>query len=129
MRKLHRKQGFTLVELCAALVVLSVGLIGLMRMQMSSIHGSAFGGRMSMAVALAQDQMEDLIGQNQLVQQWQSTNGTQTNPTLLGRQYQGYTVTWTFTPDSPITNVASLNVQVQWPGGANPINIFCMKMR
>lgn len=129
MKVFRGRGGFTLVELMAALVVLSIGLIGLMRMQMSSIQGNAFGGRMSTAIALGQDQMENLISQD--LNPWPAgpVTGTQADPTLMGRQYEDYTVTWTITPDSPILNVATLDVQVQWPGGQNPVHLVCMKKR
>jgi len=127
MDKGYQTQGFTLIELMVALFILSVGLLGMIKMQMSSIQGNAFSGRMTTAIALAQDQMEILI--NQDLDPWVDVTGTMNDPTLMGRQYVGYTVNWTITTDDPTTNLATVNVQVQWPGGTNPVRQVCYKRR
>jgi type IV pilus assembly protein PilV len=129
MKKSQGMQGFTLIELMAAVLILSIGILGMMKLQMYAVQGNAFGGRMSAAVALAQDQMENLI--NRSLEPWPegSIAGSQIDPSLLGRQYQGYTVNWTIMSDSPIPNVAIMNVQVHWPGGQNPISMTRYKRR
>ncbi len=127
MNKGYQTQGFTLIELMVALFILSVGLLGMIKMQMSSIQGNAFSGRMTTAIALAQDQMEILI--NQDLDPWADVTGTLNDPTLMGRQYDGYTVNWTITTDDPTPNLATVTVEVQWPGGSNPVIQVCYKRR
>jgi type IV pilus assembly protein PilV len=128
MIRVREQRGFTLIELMAAVVILSIGLLGMMKMQMYAVQGNAFGGRMSTAIALAQDQMEALV--NQTWNPWPAVTqqGNQSNPTLLGRQYQGYTTSWTMVPNTPVANVATLTVQCQWPGG-NPITLVRYQRR
>ncbi len=125
----NRVQGFTLIELMVALFILSIGLLAMAKMQMSSIQGNAFGGRMTTAVALAQDQMEDLI--NRSLDPWPVATESEpvSDPTLMGVTYSGHEVTWTIEPDSPIANVATLTVVVQWPGGQTPITLVGIKRR
>lgn len=122
-------QGVTLVELMVALTILSIGLLGVSRMQLSSLQGNAFGGRISTGLALAQNKMEGLI--NQDLDPWPTdpSEDSQSNPTFMGRQYNGYTITWTITPDTPNTDMATLDVRVQWPGGGTPISLIFHKRR
>jgi prepilin-type N-terminal cleavage/methylation domain-containing protein len=127
MDKGYQTQGFTLIELMVALFILSVGLLGMIKMQMSSIQGNAFSGRMTTAIALAQDQMEIII--NQDLDPWAVDGGILTDPTLMGRQYSGYTVNWTIDPDVPTDNLATVTVEVQWPGGTNPVRQVSYKRR
>ncbi len=127
MNKGYQTQGFTLIELMVALFILSVGLLGMIKMQMSSIQGNAFSGRMTTAIALAQDQMEILI--NQDLDPWEDDEDTLDDPTLMGRQYVGYTVNWNITADVPTPNLATVTVDVQWPGGTNPVTQVCFKRR
>ncbi len=127
MDKGYQTQGFTLIELMVALFILSVGLLGMIKMQMSSIQGNAFSGRMTTAIALAQDQMEILI--NQDLDPWADVTGTLNDPTLMGRQYDGYTITWNITTGVPTNNLATVTVQVQWPGGPSPVTQVSYKRR
>jgi prepilin-type N-terminal cleavage/methylation domain-containing protein len=139
--KSYDQQGFTLLELLIALAVLAVGLLGMAQMQLSAVNANAFGGKMSTAIALAQDQMEDLMNQGLEVpgapfdpgiNPWEdgaAATSTAVDPTVLGEQYAGYTVDWSITPDAPIANVATINVQVQRPGGMRPIELVCVKRR
>ncbi|MEE9610830.1 MAG: prepilin-type N-terminal cleavage/methylation domain-containing protein [Desulfatiglandales bacterium] len=127
MDKGYQTRGFTLIELMVALFILSIGLLGMIKMQMSSIQGNAFSGRMTTAIALAQDQMEIII--NQDLDPWEDVTDTLGNPTLMGRQYAGYTVNWTITTDVPTPNLATVNVEVQWPGGTNPVRQVSYKRR
>jgi type IV pilus assembly protein PilV len=140
--------GFSLLELAIALFILAVGLLAMAKMQISSIQGNAFGGRMTTAVALAQAQMEDLMNQqlegtggpfDPATNPWPQPGQTKKvpadgpavvqDPTIMGTQYRGYTVNWRITANSPIDNVATINVWVSWPGGKRPINLTAIKRR
>ncbi len=52
--------GFSLLELLVALVILSVGLLGAAEMQVSSIGGNAFSNNLTIATGLAQNKIEEL---------------------------------------------------------------------
>ncbi len=58
------KQGFTLLEVMIAIVVLTVGLMGAAAMQASSIGRNAVASHMTVATNIARDQIE-------LIQSWQ----------------------------------------------------------
>ena len=62
----HRKkqQGWTLIEVLVAVVILTVGLLAVGTMQISAIRGNFMGGNTSIALTLASQKMEDLINRD-----------------------------------------------------------------
>lgn len=64
MRKLFNdksftdNKGFTLIEVLVAIVVLTVGLLGVAIMQYMAIGGNAFGREMQIATTLGQERLE-----------------------------------------------------------------------
>ena len=57
---IKKNKGFTLVEVMIAIVVLSVALLALAGLQIVSIRGNSFGNRMTEALTLAKDSMEEM---------------------------------------------------------------------
>jgi prepilin-type N-terminal cleavage/methylation domain-containing protein len=140
-----RSSGFSLVELVFALFILSIVLLGMMKLQISFIHQNAFSGKMSTAIALAQNQMETLINQDLDAiggifapdsNPWPSPDSQlkvdpdpEIDPVIEGTKFTGYTVDWDVTANEPIRDTATLRVQVQWPRGNHPINLVNIKRR
>jgi len=59
--KRHRgAAGFTLVELMICLMVLAFGLLGIAALQLQALHGGSNGRHLTQAVAVSQNQMENL---------------------------------------------------------------------
>jgi type IV pilus assembly protein PilV len=61
---LRRQEGWTLIEILIAIVVLTVGLLAVGTMQISAIRGNFMGGNTSIALTLASEKMEDLINRD-----------------------------------------------------------------
>ncbi len=59
--KRNREQGFTLIEVLVAVVILTVGLLAVGTMQISAIRGNFMSGNTSTALSLASEKMEDLL--------------------------------------------------------------------
>jgi type IV pilus assembly protein PilV len=59
-----RQQGWTLIEILVAIVVLTVGLLAVGTMQISAIRGNFMGGNTSIALTLASQKMEDLFNRD-----------------------------------------------------------------
>ncbi len=57
---LKNKQGFTLVEIVIAIVILSVGLLALINLQWMAIRGNSDSKEMTRAIFLAETRMEQL---------------------------------------------------------------------
>jgi type IV pilus assembly protein PilV len=100
------EEGFTLVEIMIALVVLSVGLVALAGLQISAIRGNAFSKRMTTAVSIANEKMEQL--KNSSYANILSESSTQVNQSNMNFTRQ-VTVT-----NGPLANTKTLNVTVTW---------------
>lgn len=78
--RLDRKAGFTLIEVLVALIVLSVGLLGLARMQLVGLRSNADANYRTQATLLAYD-MADRMRANMVgVQNGNYDNITTTKP-------------------------------------------------
>ena len=60
--KRKNEQGFTLIEIMIALVIFSIGLLGIAIMQINAINGNASARMSTEAATHAQDQIERLLG-------------------------------------------------------------------
>jgi type IV pilus assembly protein PilV len=106
------EDGFTLIELMITLVILSMGLVALAGLQVSAIKGNTFSKRMTAAVSIANqklEQIKDTAYANILSES--STQITQSNMTFI-RQV-------TVTNNSPMANTKTVNVTVTWSDGSD----------
>jgi type IV pilus modification protein PilV len=56
----NRQQGYSLVEVMVAILLLTVGLLALAKMQTHAVASNAFGNQLTEATFLAQDKLEEL---------------------------------------------------------------------
>ena len=63
-RSNHNDNGFTLIEVLIAIVILSVGLLGMASLTVGIINGNKFSNGLTTATTLAQDKMEDIRRQD-----------------------------------------------------------------
>ena len=62
VRKFINNNGFTLIEVLVAMVILSVGLLGTAALITGIIKGNKLSNRISTATTCAQDKMEEIRG-------------------------------------------------------------------
>lgn len=115
---LANERGFTLIEVLMALLILSIGLLGIAGMQIASINGNADSRDFTEASVAAQDQIEALMGTPFA----DIADGTQVS--------NGYTVTWTvsaqdFNSDGS-DDAKELLVTVVDPLGKQRVAVKCM---
>ena len=105
-----RNGGFTLLEVMIALVVLSVGLLGLAALQLVAVKGNAFSSEMTYATMLAQQHAEILKSRD-----FTDSDLTAGEHTAVGNS-KGvqYTVAWNVTDNAPDTDMKTINLNVQW---------------
>jgi type IV pilus assembly protein PilV len=104
------EEGFTLIEIMITLVILSIGLTALAGLQVSAIKGNTFSKRMTAAVSIANqklEQIKDTAYANIL-----SESSTQIPDTGFTRQV-------TVTNNSPMANTKTVIVTVTWSDGSN----------
>jgi type IV pilus assembly protein PilV len=105
------EEGFTLLEIMIALVVLSVSLVALAGLQISAIRGNAFSKRMTTAVSIANEKMEQL--KNSSYANILSESSIQVNQSNMN-----FTRQVTATNNSPLPNTKTVNVTVTWSQGS-----------
>ncbi|MBW1781906.1 MAG: type IV pilus modification protein PilV [Deltaproteobacteria bacterium] len=110
-RSRQKDNGFTLLEVLIAILVLSVGLLGMASLTVGIINANRFSNDTTTATTLAQDKMEDIrrVGYASAVSE---TKATMTSPN------SDYKREVTVTDDSPATGMKSVSVKVYWGGGS-----------
>jgi type IV pilus modification protein PilV len=107
---MHDEKGLTLLEVLVAMVVLSLGLLGLAKMQITAIQVNAASGRLTQGTAFAQDKVEQLMA----LPYDDAKLDTQVRTYTETRPAQGYTITWTVDQNPAPGDVKTINVEVTW---------------
>jgi type IV pilus assembly protein PilV len=120
------EQGFTVIEVLIALLVLMVGMAGILSLQLTSMKATAFSRHATEASSLAEDKVEDL--RTVPVNSARFASGSdQVDARGLADESGLYTRTWTITPRTDTTVVT---VSVSWnERGAEPYTITMSDMR
>ncbi len=115
--------GFTLVEILIAMTIFSIGILGVVALQVSSIQGNSFSRCTSEATALGQGKIEDLMGRDYDDPQLQVSDPP------LSEVTEGYTLTWTVTEDATLSNTKNVSIQVAWGerGGTKTVTVQGIK--
>lgn len=102
-------RGFSLIEVMIALVILSVGLLGLAGMQGTAINGNLHGNTITQATALAQATIE------QIRNTAYDNIDTTTFPDAESRVDESiYERTITIEDDVPLNELKRITVTVSW---------------
>jgi len=107
MNKIANSNGFTLIEVLVAMVILSVGLLGTAALITGIINSNKLSNRISTATVLAQDKMEYIksVGYSNVVSE---TRASMPSP------YDKYERDVTVTSNSPSSGMKTVNVTVYW---------------
>lgn len=104
--------GFSLIEVLIALVVLSIGLMGTSKVMFSTMANNNLNRQHTRATALVQDQMERLQrgGYAALV------GGTTTEDYGTIPNHPHFKRMTTVADNSPVTNLRTITVEMRWGG-------------
>jgi type IV pilus assembly protein PilV len=117
--------GFTLLEVLIAISILTVGLLGVAQMQIMGIQGNYFSGNTTTALTLAEEKMEDLLGQSYTAV---TTGNDANNPIDETGQAGGiYTRMWIVADNTPITDTKTVTVNVSWDNASHQVSLSCIK--
>ena len=127
-----REGGFTLIEVIAAISILTIGLLAVASMQTAAIQGNFFAYRTTEGTTFAQDRLEwllalpydDALLDADVVDQADPIQATHPAPDI-------YTITYDVDVDSPISGAKRITVRVvRTEKGVTspPIELTCIKI-
>ncbi len=103
------KNGFTLIEVMIAILILAVGMMAMALLQVTAIRGGSFANQMTQASVYGQDKIEEL----------KNTDYTSVNSgsdTITSGNGITYNRTWTVATDSPYSGSKTITLTVSWTG-------------
>jgi type IV pilus modification protein PilV len=117
MNRITDSDGFTLIEVLIAIIVLVIGLLGVVGVATTVISGNTLARELTTATTLAQDKIEELKSADYAT----ITTGDDTQESI-------YTRTWTVTADSPVAGMKTISVAVSfsWKGTTHTVTLKTM---
>jgi type IV pilus assembly protein PilV len=99
-----KSDGFTLIEILIAIIILSVSLLALAALMATTTRNTSFGGHITEAATFAQDQLERLR-----VTQWANiVNG---NDAIVGATGINYNRSWNVAVNG---NIRTVTITITW---------------
>jgi len=113
----RKNSGFTLVELLVAIVILSVGLLGMATLTGSIIRNNKLSNDLTTATTLAQDKLEDIRAAGY-------ASAVSETKTACATPFSGYQREVTVSDNTPATGMKQVTVKVYWgPSDAHDVEI------
>jgi len=113
--------GFTLIEVLVAIVILSIGLLGMASLTIGIIKGNKLSNDLTTATTLAQDKMEQI--RNSGYSALPSSDTTDTEDYGEIPDYPQYKRVRDTDVDAPATNMKTVTVTVYWDSDNHNIEI------
>jgi type II secretion system protein I len=110
MQVLRDTQGFTLIEIMIATVIIAVALLGVASLTVGIIRGNSFSKRLTVATILAQDRLEEVKRLGYLNSS--SAEDTENYGNISG--YSGFKRVTAIVNDTPDPKMRTVNVSVYW---------------
>ena len=116
--------GFTLIELVIAILIFSIGMLGIAKLQAVGVQGNSFSMQMTDAVNIAYNQLEYLSGLDYDNSADLQLNNHPNDSTSTSRGVS-YTLSWSVSTTGlgPGVDVRDLVVTVNWTEKSTPRSI------
>lgn len=129
IRKPKKDQGFTLIEILIALTIFSVGMLAVGAMQVSSIKVNSTANKITKRMTRAQDKLEELMSLPYNDPWLQDLGDPPSGLDSAGNIHEettsdGYTISWTVTNDSPVSNAKLVTVTVIGEGKRTELSVI-----
>jgi type IV pilus assembly protein PilV len=115
LRPFLKSNGFTLIEILVALVILAIALLAMAALMARTTGNNSLGGHLTEAATLAQNKLEQLRATPyaMIIQQLNTSYPDQPVGQSSGITY---TRTWIAVPDVPLPNsaLATITITVAW---------------
>jgi len=99
--------GFTIIEVLMALAIFAIGILGVAKLQLTSVNDNTRTRKYTEASTWGVSQIESIM--TTAYDAPALANGT------TGAITQGiYTINWTITDSDPVPNVKKINIRVTW---------------
>ena len=108
----NNDNGFTLVEVLVAILILTVGLLGMASLTVAIIQGNKFSSDLTTATTLAQDKMEEI----RRIRETGYSNVVAETKADCSSPYDQYRREVLVTDDSPATDMKTVIVKTYWGG-------------
>ena len=115
-RLMWSADGFTLIEIMITLVIMSIGLMALSGLQVNAIKGNAFSKRLTTAVSIGQEKLEQI--KNTSYANVQSESSTQINKANMN-----FTRQVLVTNNTNPANTKTVKVTVTWTQGSKSYTV------
>lgn len=117
----RNQQGLSLLEIVIAMAVVFLALLGFAGFSVVAHTGMSASEKMTRAVTLAQEKMEDI--QREGVPPGLTSQWTNTEPygSIAGALHHQRILT--MTPDDPMPGLHTVTIQVQWDNGAHATSL------
>jgi len=123
----YNQHGFTLMEIIIAIMILTVGLLAVAKMQVSAIRGNYMSSNTTVALALAEKKMENLLQKEYTHADLSNGNHEQVNINEAGQAGGIYHRIWVVQDDTPISNTKTIIVTVRWDHDRHHVSLSCIK--